>query len=63
MSDEIGTSGWKPAAGWYVATVQSYCMDTDTITVTYQAEPNVTYSEELTPLITGGKIKLLWSPI
>ena len=61
MSDEIGTSGWKP--GWYVATVQSYCMDTDTITVTYQAEPNVTYSEELTPLITGGKIKLLWSPI
>ena len=59
--DEIGTSGWKP--GWYVATVQSYCVDTDVITVTYQAEPNVTYDEELTPLITGGKIKLLWSPI
>ena len=37
-------------------------MDTDVITVTYQAEPNVTYDEELTPLIAGGKIKLLWSP-
>ena len=59
--DEVGTSGWKP--GWYVAIVQSYSIDTDMITVTYQAEPNVTYDEELTPLIASGKIKLLWSPI
>lgn len=49
--------------GWYVATVQSYCADTDMITLTYQCEPNDPYEEELTPLIAEGKLKLMWSPI
>ena len=60
-SEEIGSSGWK--VGWYVATVHSYCTDADLLTLTYQAEPNVPYNEELTPLIARGKIKPLWSPL
>ena len=43
--DEIGTSGWRP--GWYVATVQKYCPDSNIITVVYASEPNETYDEEL----------------
>ena len=50
-------------AGWYVATVHNYCMETDMITLTYQSEPNDPYDEELSPLIADRKIKLIWSPI
>ena len=59
--EEIGDSGWKP--GWYTATVQRYCNDTDIITVTYASEPNHTYDDDLPTLISGGRIKLLWSPL
>ena len=59
--EETQSMGWR--AGWYVATVHNYCMDTDIITLTYQSEPNDPYDEELTPLIDDGKIKLIWSPL
>ena len=59
--EETESTGWK--AGWYVATVHSYCMETDVITLTYQSEPNHPYNEELTPLITQRKLKLIWSPL
>ena len=59
--EEIGESGWKP--GWYVATVQRYFTETDVVTVTYASEPNHTYDEDLLELISGGRIKLLWSPL
>ena len=36
-AEEIGDMGWTP--GWYVATVQKYCQDTDMLTVTYSSEP------------------------
>ena len=57
-SDEVGDSGWAP--GWYKATVQKYDEHLDTITLKYEREP-VPYEEELTPLISQGKITLLWS--
>ena len=53
--------GWR--AGWHVATVHNYCMETDMIMLTYQSEPNDLYDEELSPLIADRKIKLIWSPI
>ena len=59
--DETEFTGWK--AGWYMATVHSYCMDTDILTLTYQSEPNHPYDEELTPLVAQEKIKLIWSPL
>ena len=59
--EEIGDSGWKP--GWYTTTVQRYCNDTDIVTVTYASEPNHAYDEDLLTLISGGQIKLLWSPL
>ena len=59
--DETESTGWK--AGWYMATVHSYCMDTDILTLTYQSEPNHPYDEELTPLVAQEKIKLIWSPL
>ena len=57
-SDEVGDSGWAP--GWYKATVQKYDEHLDTITLKYEREP-VPYEEELTPLISQGKITLLWA--
>ena len=59
--EETQSMGWR--AGWYVATVHNYCMETDMITLTYQSEPNDPYDEELSPLIADRKIKLIWSPI
>ena len=35
--EELGNSGWKP--GWYVAYVQAYDDETDTLTVQYLSEP------------------------
>ena len=58
---EVGDSGWKP--GWYTGTVQKYYSETQTITVVYQLEPNNTYEEEIIPLISQKRVKLLWSPI
>ena len=59
--EETQSMGWR--AGWYVATANNYCMETDMITLTYQSEPNDPYDEELSPLIADRKIKLIWSPI
>ena len=42
-----------------MATVHSYCIDSDIITVTYHSEPNNPYEEELTLMIEEGKIKLV----
>lgn len=58
---EVGDAGWRP--GWYAATVQKYCQETDMLTVTYASEPDETYDEELLPLLSKGAIKLLWSPM
>ena len=55
--EETQSMGWR--AGWYVATVHNYCMDTDIIMLTYQSEPNNPYDE----VIADGEIKLIWSPI
>ena len=55
-TEEVGDSGWKP--GWYKATVQKFDEDSDTITLKYPREP-IPYDEELTPLLSQGKIKLL----
>ncbi len=43
--EQIGDSGWKP--GWYVITLQ------------YVSEPGSTYTEELTPILSDGSIKLV----
>ena len=59
--EEIGDTGWK--SGWYVATVHKYCEETDMLTINYVSEPNQTYNEELLPLLSNSKIKLLWSPL
>ena len=53
-AEGVGDSGWTP--GWYKATVQKFDQDSDTITLKYPREP-VLY-EELTPLLSQGKIKL-----
>ena len=58
---EVKESGWRP--GWYAATVHKYCRESDTITIAYVTEPGVTYDEELTPLISNNKIKLISSPL
>ena len=60
-AEEVKESGWK--SGWYTATVQKYCQDTDMLTVTYMSELDETYDEELLPLLSNGRIKLLWSPL
>lgn len=60
-ANETQDSGWKP--GWYTATVQRYCTNTKTITVSYTSEPDQTYDEELLPLLASGSIKLIWSPL
>ena len=57
-TEEVGDSGWKP--GWYKATVQKFDEDSDTITLKYPRE-TIPYEEELTPLLSQGKIKLLRS--
>lgn len=43
--EEIGDSGWRP--GWYVAVVQAYIEDSDTLIIIYPSEQNCTYSIEL----------------
>ena len=50
--DEVGDSGWRP--GWYVAYVQAYDNETDTITVQYPTELDCTYTLELIPSIQNG---------
>ena len=60
-ADEVKDSGWKP--GWYVATVQQYNAEQDSIVIVYASEPDNVYEEDLTPLISAGRIRLLWSPL
>ena len=59
--DELEGTDWK--GGWYKATVNSYCNETDMLTLTYVSEPGIPYEEELLPLHTNNEIKLLWSPM
>jgi hypothetical protein len=42
---------------------QSYCSETDMLTITYTSEPGKPYREELLPLNSNKKLKLLWSPL
>ncbi len=56
---EIAGTGWRP--GWFTATVQQYCEESDTLVITYSAEPGQVYEEELTPLISNNKIRLVSS--
>lgn len=49
--------------GWYVGTVQGYCIEAENVTVKYASKPNLTYDEELPTLISDGQTKLLWSPL
>ena len=58
---EVAGTGWKP--GWFTATVQQYCESTDMLVITYSAEPGQIYEEELTPLISSNKIRLVSSPL
>ena len=58
---ELESTDWK--GGWYKATVNSYCSETDMLTLTYVSEPGIPYEEELLPLLSNNKIKLLWSPM
>ena len=59
--EELEGTDWK--GGWYAATVNSYDYDTDILTLTYSSEPGIPYEEELLPLLTNNKIKLIWSPL
>ena len=56
-SEEIGDSGWRP--GWYVAYVQAYDEDNDTLTVEYTTEPGCIYTIDLTSYFHHNKICLL----
>ena len=59
--EEIGDSGWR--SGWYIAYVQAYNDDTDTLTVQYPSEPGSTYRIELTPYIHKCQIQLVHAVI
>lgn len=59
--EELEGTDWK--GGWYTATVNSYDHNTDILTLTYSSEPGVPYEEELLPLLSNNKIKLIWSPL
>ena len=56
LADELKDSDWKE--GWYSATVNSYCNETDLLTITYTSEPGQPYEEELFPLIANKKLQL-----
>jgi hypothetical protein len=54
--NETATTGWK--SGWYAARIQAFYPDEDKIDVVYRTTPNEVYSEDVTELISSGKIKL-----
>ena len=56
-AEEIGDSGWR--AGWFIAYVQAYDLETDTLSLQYPTEPGCTYALELVPFITENKIKII----
>ena len=58
---ELEVIDWK--GGWHKATVNSYCNDTDVLTLTYTSETGIPYKQELLPLLSNSKTKLLWSPM
>ena len=58
---EVAGTGWRP--GWFTATVQQYCEESDILVITYSAEPGQIYEEELTPLVSNNKIRLVSSPL
>ena len=50
-SCELESTDWK--GGWYKATVNSYCNETDMLTLPYASEPGIPYEEELLPLLSN----------
>ena len=60
-ASELKDTDWNE--GWYSATVNSYCSETDILTITYTSEPGKPYEEELLPLLANKNVKLLWSPL
>lgn len=59
-AEEVTDSGWRP--GWYLATIQGYQPETDTIVLAYSSEPDNIYEDELIPLIANEKVQLIWTP-
>jgi len=55
--EEIGDTNWRP--GWYVGEVQGSDADQDEITVKFVAEPESTYTYEVTPCVAEGKIRIV----
>ena len=54
--EEIAGSNWRP--GWYVAEVQESDQENDEITVKFLAELAATYTYEVTPCVSEGKIQM-----
>ena len=54
--EEIAGSNWRP--GWYVAEVQESDQENDEITVKFLAQPAATYTYEVTPCVSEGKIQM-----
>ena len=54
--NETAVTGWK--SGWYAVKIQAFYPEDDTIDVIYRTTPNEVYSEDVTELISSGKIKL-----
>lgn len=57
--EEIGDSGWR--SGWYVGEVQQSDPDNDEIKVVFQAEPDATYSYEVTSCLAYGCLQMVKS--
>ena len=52
-------SGQRWKLGWYVAFVQAYNEEDDTLTLEYPSEPGCTYSIDLSSPIDSGNIKVV----
>ena len=57
--EEIGDSGWR--SGWYVGEVQQSDPDNDEISIVFQAEPDTTYSYEVTSSLANGNLQMVKS--
>jgi len=58
--EEVVGTGWR--GGWYTAVVNSYCEETDELTVTYSSERTTPYTELSDP-VSSHKIRIVWSPL
>lgn len=55
-SKDVKESGWR--AGWYLAEVQGFDPEDDTIDIIYSKEPDVTYTEDVSAAISTGSIRI-----